>query len=205
MRLYGSEKGPLVAAPGSVAHVHDLASGLKSWWTQPTGGLDVRGLLRGPDGEEMLLLSDGVVRVFGNMDGGAALSSANASQPRGVLAGIMPTRPGDSTTMREIRAVVSLCSTASASSSTGVHVAVRADGQDSMPPIDVTAALIGTDSWGTSKPFKSPPLQVVAPEFDVNTFDMGVEVAVDGSLLRVGEALDTFLSDSAPERKTGRG
>ena len=131
-RMYGGELGPIVSVDTfNGTHMHDLAHDLRSWWNSnpAQASWKVRGVLRGPDGVQMLMTQNSVLRMFGNFDGTAAISGAETIQPFGVLAGIMPTRPYDSPTVREIRVSAALCS---ATGSLGAHVAVRGDNQDAV-------------------------------------------------------------------------
>lgn len=98
-KMYGTDAGPLVVHPdGGAFHRLDMATGMSSWWTWTHGGEDgiIRGVLRDPYGDEMLVTGSAVYAVGGNFDGGIASTSENATTVKGGYIGqILPPPEGN--------------------------------------------------------------------------------------------------------------
>lgn len=202
-RLFGAEDGPVVAEDDLAAMV-DLSTDLLSWWGCDVGDTyRVRGTLRDVDGATMLLAEDGIYAIAGNVDGGQLLASAAATQPTGVLAGILASSPEDNTTVRRLQASAAVGGVGT------INMAVRGSAgtpfPSTTPPADTRALVIGSSSWGDSAIYEPTPLGTVRLDHDYNSDDVAVEVAVSVPSARVGGLVLVNDSASAPKRSVHRG
>ncbi len=203
-RMYSMDLGPIVAASSlNALHRSDITvePTLTSWWTSaysPTA-FSVRGVLRHLDGTEMLIAENGIFVIDGNMEGDLALSSAVSTQPQGVLFDVLPTSPDRNTLVRGVTCAAEVGGAGS------LYAAVRGAGKSAVPYVDPQGITIGTDAWGiTTKRYTSTPLASVQFQFGEDhcspTRDVGIEIAVDGCMSRIGSIADVEYSKSAPQR-----
>lgn len=199
--LLGGEEGPIVAHhTQDVTSMHHLARSMRSWWSCGVGStFRVRGVLRGVDGEQMLICEDGIYTLGGNFDGETTIASAIATQPRGVLAGIVMTKPEDNPTVRHVSWAAAVGAEGS------VYAAVRGDMQSSAGLTDTRGGTIGTESWGGSWLYLTTPVTSAEVDFDINSDDVGVELAADYPCTRVSPLASVDVSASAPSRRVNRG
>jgi len=202
-RLYAGEDGPIIA-DGDLCHMTDVAFGLGSWWgCDVASTFRVRGALVDPDGATMLLCEDGVYAIGGNVDGTQLLSGEAATQPRAVLAGVIPGDPEDNPTIRR------LVSSAALGGVGTIEVAVR--GQvttafpSSTPAADTRALVVGTSSWGDTAIYEPVPLASVRFDTNYNTDDVAIEATANLPATRLGPLLNVDVSASAPKRSPNRG
>lgn len=201
-RIYGSEDGPIVAVDALNAIHRTSADGeVASWWKSshsPTN-FRVRGLMKGPAGEDQLLCENGIFALAGNFDGEIALSSAVATQPKGILAGVVPSTPKENPTVRAVHVKAE----AGGSSGGRVYCAVRGlAGTPTRPAADVKGLIIGTDAWGVAAPkrYTATPMASVRFDFNELTRDVGIEVGVEHPLARIWPVIDVEYSASAADR-----
>lgn len=203
-RILGADRGPIVAVEAlSAVHLTHLHEKVASWWTSEIAPTDfrVRGLLRAPDGTELLLCANGVLACTGDFDGELALSSGTATQPKGVLIGQQPSPPAQNPTVREIHV-----SAAVPGPGSSIRATMRGRAKSQAGVADKQGITIGVDAWGTSaKRYTVTPLQSKRMQLDQNTDDLGLEVAADGCLVRLLPMVDIDTSASATERPRGRG
>jgi hypothetical protein len=199
--MQSSELGPLVSLPiDSATSRTDLATGFSSWWTMTHTGEDanVVGLLRGLDGDEMLLTTKGAYRVFGNFDGDEALSENAVAVEGGYVAQIpMPARA--SPVVRRVDWQTTSSTTAKMSIG-GVQKTATFNG---------VAPVIGTDIWDTDDGFGAPtgtlkyrnhPLTSKRFHFAKRTDEVDIEAIAQRPLSRVGSALDLEFRGQGRER-----
>jgi hypothetical protein len=199
--MRSSELGPIVSLPiDSAVHRTDLATGFSSWWTMTHTGEDanVVGVLRGLDGDEMLLTGKGAYRVFGNFDGDEALSENAAAVEGGYVAKIpMPARA--SPVVRRIDWQTT--------SSTTMKMSIGGTQKTATP--NGVDPVIGTDAWddddgmggvvGTAK-YRNAPLTSKRFHFAVRTDEVDIEAIAQRPLSRVGSALDLEFRGQGRER-----
>lgn len=196
--MLAMDAGPCVSF-GTSLSVHDLARQTRSWWTTGiTTTWSVVGVLKDLDGTEMLLCSDGVYMIGGNFDGDGTMTPA-ATQPKGVFCGLVPTSPANSPTVRQTHQGGALGGAGL------LYFAVRGDVQSDVAPADLRGLIEGTDTWGASKVWLTTPVQSRALDFNINSDDLGIEVATDYAATRVASTIEIEFSKSAPRRKTDRG
>lgn len=204
-RIYGGDLGPIVVCEEQRAACFvDSARGFASWWTEPDTSmrsLAIRGLLRGDHGQQLLLTADGAYEAVGNFDGTTALSGANATQPFGLLHGVIAVSPAEEHTVRQIHVA------ASGGTADAVRAAVRGDGQTAACYNDPRALIIGADAWGAAAPKKYATAAMGANRlsFDVNSADMALEVGTTTCLSRLSSTIIVDESGSAKNRPQDRG
>lgn len=202
-RLYGTDDGPLIAYDDiNAIHRSDVSRETHSWWRSahsPTN-FHVRGLLRGPDGgEDVLLCENGAFAMAGNFDGEVALSSPVATQPIGLLVGAIPTAPAQNPRIESIE----MKAEAGGTSGGRVYCAVRgAVKGPTRPQADKMGVTIGVDSWGSGAPkrYTATPMTSVKFAFNEPTQDIGVEIGVEYPLARIGLNIDMADNALAPIR-----
>lgn len=209
-RMYAGEEGPIVTGQ-DVVSMSDVTTGLRSWWDCGVAStFDVRGVLHDPDGADMLLCSDGVYAIGGNVDGDQLLSSEAATQPRGVLVGALPGDPNANQTVRRFIAAASNAGVGDirvavrGSSLTGLASGAAAE----IPRVDAErqSMVIGTNAWGDGiSGYQPVPLTRVRHDANYNTDEITVEVAIDIAETRIGPLVVMDLSASAPNRTPSRG
>lgn len=200
-RLYGTDDGPLVAAD-EIHSVHrtDVPGELLSWWRSsyaPTN-FRVRGILKGPDGGDLLLCENGVFAMVGNFDGDVALSSNVATQPTGMLAGNVQSTPAANPQITSVHVKAE----AGGTSGGRVYCAVRGLLKGPARPLpDRNGLTIGTDAWGiATKRYTATPLTSVQFAFDEKAQDVGVEYGVEHPLSRLYPVIDVDDATLAPLR-----
>lgn len=207
-RLYSGELGPITAADLVFGwHMMDIPHTVLSWWHDPASRTNfyLRGVLREPDGTLIFLTMIGIFRSAGNFDGEIALTSGNATQPRGGFFGVVPGTPGMNQTVRHVSV------SAEVGGAGSIYAALRGKNYGGKVPLaDGEGITIGVDSWGTAtKRYTTTPLTDV--QFDYGTFastaqrDVGLEASADGALTRILPILDVEMSESAPRRPTAKG
>lgn len=203
-RMFSGDDGPYVSITGACS-AHDLDEKIRSWWSCNVGStFNVRGVLKTPDGDDMLLAEDGIYEVVqeGNFDGDTTSTPAG-TQPKGFLAGRVLTGPADNFTARDVTATASVGGT----SGGVVYIAVRGDAPTpAVVPADIRGLVEGSSSWGASGRIYEPaPLQVQRAQFDLNSRDVSVEYGADFPSTRLGEGVDVVPSESAKKRPVERG
>lgn len=202
-RMYAGEDGPVIA-DGDLAHMSDLAFGLGSWWgCNVAATFRVRGTLTDHDGATMLLCEDGIYAIGGNVDGEQLLSTEAATQPRAVLAGVLPGDPEDNTTIRRLVFSAALGGVGT------IEAAVRGEAlspvPSATPAADTRALIVGTSSWGDTAIYEPVPLASVRLDANYNTDDVAVEVTANLPSTRLGSIVNLDTSASAPKRSPNRG
>jgi hypothetical protein len=197
--MFAMDSGPVVASGDlNAAHFTDLSGEISSWWTSahsPTSFF-MRGTLREPGGGELLICENGVFRVEGNFDGEIALTSGVATQPKGVLLGVVAGGAKDNRNLRHISIAAEVGGAGS------VRAAYRGVAKAGTPPADPEGITIGTDAWGTSsKVYTATPMAGVRFDFSRRaTRDVAIEAGADGCMARVLPVADAEYSESAPAR-----
>lgn len=200
-RMYSAGDGPLIASDLlNAVFRHDFSLEVSSWWRSAHSPTDfvLRGVLNEPGGREALVCGNGVFRAEGNFDGELALSSGVATQPKGVLLGIVP---GDAHMNRLVRHVDVAAEIGGEDS---IRIAVRARVRSGTPVADTEGLTIGVDSWGSAtKIYTTTPLAAV--RFDSwgqqrAQRDVSIEMVADGCLVRILPLATVEYSESAPER-----
>lgn len=193
--MFSGDDGPVVSYGGNVS-MHDLSEQVRSWWTRAAsdGLFRVRGVLKTPDGTDLLMSEDGIYEPVGNYDAGTEATPA-ATQPKGVLLGRVLTPVGENPRARDLRFA------ASCGGEGNAYVSVRGDAQTLTIPADNRALIIGTSSWGaTGVIYEAAPLAAGRWQGALDTHDMGVECAADFAETRLSVALDFGTSESAKKR-----
>lgn len=199
-KMFAGDEGPYVAI-GDALSAHALADNMRSWWTcSVNSSFRMRGILRTPEGGEMLLTEDGVYLPGGNVDGGQLLSSEATTQPKAVMCGQVGTDPTGNPTVREITYAAAIGGVGA------IYAAIRGNAQSATPPADTRSLVIGTSVWGaTGRIYQPTPIASRRLQFDLNGDDVTIEVAADYPETRLHQAADVTFSRSAPQRPNDRG
>lgn len=196
-RLFAGDLGPIVGhARQFAAHFFDMIEGEGSWWTH-AGDLELVGVLRDHDGEQMLIHKDGVRRIVGDFDGEVALTSG-ITQSKAVIFGALPVIPSKNRDVLQVHAAAAVGGVGS------IAVALRGSQHSAIPVVDPEGFTIGADTWTSAKRATSTPMSDVRIKFgpaDARpTREPTLEIAVDGCLSRIAEAIDVEEAGGAERR-----
>jgi hypothetical protein len=214
-RMYAGDEGPIVAdakiASGSSGPaMHFVSPDVSSWWIAGYAeNIDMRGVLRDPDGDVMVLGADGVHVIEGNVDGNPGFDSAE--KPRAVLFAVLPADPDDNPTMRRVTWAVTTEASAPGTSTADVNVEVRGERQIAQRtgtvtgtvPVDARCILIGTTAWGASGVwYQDTPLGAVRFDADFSSPEITLALSARG---RFSPRVSIEVSKSAEKRTPTRG
>lgn len=196
-RMLVGYDGPMVASDDLDAlHCYDVVDNHGSWWTWGET-MTVNSTLEEADGTLCLVGANGVYRVDGDFDGAAALSSAIATQPTGVVLGTIPDSPMKNHYPERVHVAAAVGGTGT------IGCAVRGESITGTPPVDAQGLTIGTDSWGqANKQHTTTVLAAMAFHHTARTrsHDVSIEVAVTGCMARIAPSIEVELSKSAENR-----
>lgn len=187
-RLLGGVFGPVVAA-GSVAHMTDLATGMRSWMVSAEAAYPFKpvALLQQPDDAELYVTALGVLRLGGNdeVTGTNAVTAA--------LAGRVVTPPEVSPVLRAVTfesdGPAALTCTLNGASKTSTPAQV--------------APVVGTSSWDAAGlVYREPPMHSQRFLWAERTDDAAVELLVADHPARLGPAAD-FVFKGPGKRRPG--
>jgi len=207
-RVYEGDDGPIVVSDGiahgstgPLMHWVDTASGVRSWWSHSSAVM--RGTLRDPDGDVLVLSEDGVYIIDGNSDGTQACATGSTTEPTAYVFGRLTTDPEDNPIMR--RAVWA--------SQASARLAIRgklqtAQGGGTLATFtaDSRSLIINSTNWGSSSVwYQEEPLGNMRWDCMYPTPDLVLELSTDGGLHRFSGSVNVDLSESAKVRTKTRG
>lgn len=201
--LFSSNDGPIVACPDAGAfHRSDLQTGTMSWWADQTDDPgNLVGMLRSPDGDDLLLFGEHVYAVTGDYDGAAGVDGnpEALTQPYGTIIGVLRAPAAANMLPRHI--------THAAAVDGSMQIAVAVRGSEHATTVEHDPfALADGDGWSTDGlRWLTVPMAGVRIDFGDRvdtkaTRDVGVELSAQGCGVRVNGMAEVELSQSAAFR-----
>jgi hypothetical protein len=205
-RMFAMDQGPVIGSDTlSGIHMTDLRSSWQcsSWWTATTGdtsiaGMNLRGVLRMPDGGQALLTTLGAHLLTGNGDGTSALSSASYV-PAAHLVGNLPSAPSQNRRINQIHV-------GGAVGGSGLlRCSLRGEGKTATPDADAEGLTIGASTWETAtRLLTATPITDRRFAFTRNPMrDICLEVGADVGMARISPVAVLEESESAQKRPSG--
>lgn len=192
-RLVGTDVGPMLSFEGKL-FVYDMSTGHRGWWDFPNKtSFSLVGVMNDSDGDELLVASDGVYRLEGNMDGGLTTSSEGGAAVEGYFSGIIPNTPGGDWNAVEVR------TKAAGPGNSFAHIGASSNNAKAIPQ---RGFLEGVGSWADNATGDSVPEELaqmvrhtIPRTSEQNELSLEVGATVPGTRLMPAVEVDMGGSD----------
>jgi len=192
-RMVEGPWGPIVSINGHFL-MTDIDRGVASWWsmTHTSENNIIVGTLHTGEGEELLVTSRGIYRIFGNYDGNATTENGSAVEAQ--FHNIVESGPESAPVLRRLHW--------GTDSAVEPSVAIRATQHQDTRPEGANGLVIGTNSWGGGNKYETPKMRSVAVDFAGDrTDDNSIELEASRPLSRVARSIFVEEDSPAPDRE----